>query len=279
MDRFTPMPYHNRSTSTQHPQHNAAHQPARTKSSWQPVSSWYTKSVGDAGHYYHQHVVLPALDRILHLTPTSSLLDIACGQGVLERHLPASLSYTGIDVAPSLIEYAKRNAKNPRHTFLVSDATRSIPIPPNTFTHATIVLALQNMEDSASTLKNAARALKISGQLVIVLNHPMFRIPRQTSWGIDEQNKMQYRRVDRYMSPLNIPITVAPSQGQKSQVTWTYHKPLSLYVAELRNAGFVITMIEELGSDKVSEGKASKMENRSRAEFPLFMVIVAQRQE
>ncbi len=261
------------------PIHQPATQKPHTQSSWQPVSSWYTKSVGEAGHYYHQHVVLPALDRLLHFTTNSSLLDLGCGQGVLERHLPSTLSYTGVDVAPSLIEYAKRNAKNPKHTFFVGDVTRSLSLPPSSFTHATIVLALQNMEDSASALKQAARFLKIGGQLIIVLNHPMFRIPRQSSWGIDEQNKIQYRRVDRYLSPIRIPITATPSQGQKSQVTWSYHKPLSLYAAELRNAGFVITMIEELGSDKVSEGKASKMENRSRAEFPLFMVIVAERKE
>lgn len=264
--------------------HRNTHQPShaqhpKVESSWQPVSSWYTKSVGDAGHYYHQHVVLPALDRLLHLTPTSALLDLACGQGVLERHLPTTISYAGVDIAPSLIEYAKRNARNTAHTFLVGDATRQLLLTPSSFTHATLILALQNMEDSASALKNAARFLKIGGQLVIVLNHPMFRIPRQSSWGIDEQNKMQYRRVDRYMAPLKIPITAAPSQGRASQVTWSYHKPLSLYMSELRNAGFVVTMIEELGSDKVSEGKASKMENRSRTEFPLFMVIVAERRE
>lgn len=262
---------------TPHQQPNSQH--PQTEGSWQPVSSWYNKSVGDAGHYYHQHVVLPALDRLLHLSTSSSILDLACGQGVLERHLPSTINYTGVDVAPPLIDYAKHNAKNPKHSFLVGDITRQIPLIPDTFTHATIVLALQNMEDSASALKNAARFLKIGGQLVIVLNHPMFRIPRQSSWGIDEQNKMQYRRVDRYMSPLKIPITTAPSQGRASQITWSYHKPLSLYMSELRNAGFVITMIEELGSDKVSEGKASKMENRSRAEFPLFMVIVAERKE
>jgi hypothetical protein len=46
----------------------------------------------------------------------------------------------------------------------------------------------------------------------------------------------------------------------------------------LRNAGFVITRIEEWTSDKESEGKAAKQENRARAEFPLFMAIQALKQ-
>lgn len=257
--------------------HHTQSQP-HPQSSWQPVSPWYTKSVGDAGHYYHQHTVLPALDRILHLDKDSHVLDLACGQGVLERHLPAYIAYTGVDLSPSLIAHAKQHAKSPTHTFLTADATRTLPVTASTFTHVAIVLALQNMENTAGVFKNATRALKIGGQLVVVLNHPMFRIPRQSSWGIDESNKTQYRRVDRYLSPLRIPITATPSKGQHSQVTWSYHKPLSLYSAELRNAGFVITMIEELGSDKISEGKAAKMENRSRSEFPLFMVIVAKKE-
>jgi hypothetical protein len=43
----------------------------------------------------------------------------------------------------------------------------------------------------------------------------------------------------------------------------------------LKDAGFVIDTIEEWTSDKESEGRAGKMENRSRAEIPLFMAIKA----
>ncbi|MFA6361655.1 MAG: SAM-dependent methyltransferase, partial [Candidatus Shapirobacteria bacterium] len=56
-------------------------------SSWQKVSKWYNQSVGDEGHYYHQHVIMPNLKRILNLKDNESLLDLACGQGVLERNM------------------------------------------------------------------------------------------------------------------------------------------------------------------------------------------------
>jgi len=45
--------------------------------------------------------------------------------------------------------------------------------------------------------------------LVIVLNHPCFRIPRQSGWGIDEKNKLQFRKVIKYMSPMEIPLFLA----------------------------------------------------------------------
>jgi hypothetical protein len=43
----------------------------------------------------------------------------------------------------------------------------------------------------------------------------------------------------------------------------------------LKDAGFVIEEIEEWTSDKESEGRAGRMENRSRNEIPLFMAIGA----
>lgn len=115
-----------------------------------------------------------------------------------------------------------------------------------------------------------------NGYLLIVLNHPAFRISRQSSWGIDPNSKIQYRRIDRYMTPINIPITAHPGE-KHSEFTWSYHLPLWEYSRMLKDNGFAIELIEEWTSDKESVGKASKMENRSRAEIPLFMAILAQK--
>ena len=249
----------------------------RQNTSWQPVSKWYTKTVGESGNYYHQHVVIPAVLRLLNLSENSSLLDLACGQGVLERQIPPSVYYQGIDISPSLIQYAKAQIHNPNHHVVVGNVTRPLPIAKTGFTHAAIVLALQNIEEPEPILKQVAERLAPNGTLVLMLNHPAFRIPRQSSWGIDEKNKLQFRRVDHYLTPLKIPITAEPSKGQRSAIVWSYHQPMSAYRAFLQKAGFVIEIIEELGSDKVSVGKAAKMENRSRVEFPLFMAIKARK--
>ena len=60
-----------------------------------------------------------------------------------------------------------------------------------------------------------------------------------------------------------------------SQVTWSFHHPLSFYTDLLTKRGLVIDAIEEWTSDKESVGKAARMENRSRGEFPLFLAIRA----
>jgi ubiquinone/menaquinone biosynthesis C-methylase UbiE len=247
-----------------------------SNTSWQKVSGWYNNLVGNKGHYFHEHVVIPGVLKLLKLEKGNTLLDIACGQGVLAHQIEKDTVYHGVDAAASLIQYAKTNDRNLLHSYSVADVTKVLSFPLSSFTHATIILALQNIETPEKVLENVQKHLRLGGKLVIVLNHPSFRIPRQTSWEIDEQNKIQYRRINAYLSPLKIPITMHPGK-KPSSLTWSFHRPLSFYTDSLAKSGFVIENIAEWTSDKVSVGKAAKMENYARNEIPLFMAILARK--
>ncbi|MBA3957209.1 MAG: class I SAM-dependent methyltransferase [Parachlamydiaceae bacterium] len=257
---------------------NRPNKPKPPQTSWHSVGKWYNAAVGDDGHYYHKQIILPGVLRLMNLKKhkNASILDLACGQGVLARHLPPELPYTGVDAANSLIKEAKKADHNPLHEYLLNDITKPLTLK-STYSHATIILALQNLEFPANAFKNAHTYLEANGMLVLVLNHPCFRIPRQSSWQIDEAKKIQYRRLDRYASELKIPIQAHPSKQESSPSTWSFHHPLSTYSRWLREEGFYIELIEEWCSDKTSTGSAAKMENRSREEFPLFLTIVARK--
>lgn len=184
-------------------------------------------------------------------------------------------------MVPSLINEARKNDHNPKHKYIVADVSKSsFPSNPSIsskkFDAAAIILALQNIQNPKRVLENVSRLLIVNSKLVIVLNHPAFRIPRQSSWGIDEARKIQYRRVDKYISPMDIPILTNPSD-RNSRQTMSYHFPISYYSKILHDNNFVIDLIEEWTSDKESVGKAGKMENRSRSEIPLFMAILAKK--
>ncbi len=249
----------------------------RFSTSWQGVAPWYKALVGKEGQYYHQKVVIPNALRLLGLTPGSSLLDLACGQGILERSIFSELEYTGLDLSKDLIKEAERQKKSPKHHFKTVDVTRELPLVKDNFTHACIILALQNIEEPAEVIRQAAKHLILGGKLLVVLNHPCFRIPRQSSWEIDPKNKLEYRRINRYLSPLKVPIQASPSRSRRSPITWSFHHSLSDYSQMLQEAGFCIVKLEEWVSDKTSIGKAAKMENRSRREFPLFLAILAEK--
>ncbi len=258
------MPFHSRKPTSAR---------SRSSTSWQPVTKWYDKLVGDQGQEYHERLILPELFKHLQLSEDDALLDVGCGQGILARHISSTTKYVGVDASAGLISAAKKRDENRLHTYVLADATKPLKVKDN-FSHAIFMLSLQNMENADQAIKNVAGKLRRNGKLILVLNHPAFRIPRQSSWGVDEKNKTQYRRIDRYRGFLKIPITAHPGK-KSSPVTWSYHYSLEQLSTFLHESGFVIEHLKELYSGRVSEGKAAKMENRARGEFPLFLMIIA----
>jgi ubiquinone/menaquinone biosynthesis C-methylase UbiE len=238
--------------------------------SWKEVGKWYDEIVSKGGHTFHQEVIFPELRKWVKFKEGDAILDLGCGQGVLAREFAEKIPYVGIDAAKPLIQKAKSYSKHP---FYVGDVTKPLKIDKKDFSHIFIILALQNMEEGEKAIENGAKHLRKGGKIILVLNHPCYRIPRQSCWGIDEGKKLQYRRIDRYLSPLEIPIQMHPSKQESSEKTFSYHHPLSTYVKWMVRAGFSITRMEEWHSHKSSTGKLAKMENRAREEFPLFLAI------
>lgn len=243
-------------------------------SSWENSNQWYREIVGQKGHFYHTEVVLPNALRLLNLKNNSTLLDVACGQGVLSRAIPLVSKYTGYDLSPSLVKEASKLNKNKNFTYFVHDAEKTLPTELGTFSHAACLLAIQNIPDPSKVFKAVSPHLEKDGRFLIVMNHPYFRIPRFTGWHVDNAKKLQSRRVDRYMSFQKIPIQTNPS-SKDSATTWSFHHPLSFFIESLKNNGFLIESIEEWCSTKQSTGKAAAQENRARNEFPMFMAILA----
>jgi SAM-dependent methyltransferase len=244
-------------------------------SSWESMHEWYHGQVGSEGHYYHQQIILPNVLRLLG--KPRKVLDIGCGQGILARKLPKSTAYLGIDLSSSLIENAKQLQPAKKDHFAILDACQPFSLKEKAFSHSTLILSLQNMPHPRIVLQNAHDHLEEKGVLLIVLNHPCFRIPRQSGWIVDTSKKLQSRRTDCYMSPLEIPIQTHPSKGDQSSASLSFHYPLSFYAQTLGDAGFVIETIEEWCSDKASTGANARMENRARKEFPLFLTLLARK--
>ncbi len=245
----------------------------RNSTSWEKSSKWYGEIVGEKGHFFHQSVIIPNSLKLLKIKPESSLLDVACGNGVIARHIPQQTKYLGVDLAAGLIDKARKMDGNKGHKYMVGDVTEKIK-GDELFDNAVLILALQNIKEPDKVMVNVSEKLKSGGKFLIVINHPSFRIPRQSGWEIDKLNKLQYRRVSKYMNPMEIPVEMHPGKHD-GQFTWSYHHPLSDYSEYLFKSGFLIEKIEEWTSGKQSRGSAAGMENRAREEFPMFMAILA----
>ena len=110
----------------------------------------------------------------------------------------------------------------------------------------------------------------------MVFMHPCFRIPRKTHWGWDADQKIQYRRLDSYSTPLEIPITTHPGKGTGEQ-THFHHRPLADLLTAMGKGGLAVTACEELYSHRRSQasGPFSKAEHAAAEEFPLFIALKA----
>jgi SAM-dependent methyltransferase len=121
-----------------------------------------------------------------------------------------------------------------------------------------------------------SRVLKPGARLVLVLNHPAFRIPGASSWSYDEKANIQYRNINKYLSEISQEVDM--TQGEKNpknkKFTMTFHRPLQVYFKAFAKAGLSVIRLEEWASHKTSDAGPRKLaEDLSRKEIPLFMCL------
>lgn len=247
----------------------------RRDTSWNKVAGWYDSLVTDNPSDFHSGLIIPGVMRLLGPKKDETVLDLGCGQGILSRELsPLVRKVIGLDLSGRLIKLARRRSGRLGNIeYVVGDAENMKGFTDGSFDAVCSVLAVQNMERLERVAAEAARVLRAGGRMVWVLSHPCFRIPRQSGWGYDEKRKLQYRRVDRYMSELKVPIQMHPGAAPNVR-TWTFHRPLAAYFEKLVSSGFVVNGLEEWTSRRTSlPGKRARAENVSREEIPLFLAL------
>jgi ubiquinone/menaquinone biosynthesis C-methylase UbiE len=255
---------------------NAAANPK--EKGWDGVAGWYDKLVGADGSDYHQNVILPAAMDLLTVREGEAVLDLCCGQGVLVRHLLAAGAgrVLGVDASGKLIGAARqRYGGEKKAAFLRADACAPGDWADGSFDAAACVMAVHDVPDVDGLMRNIAAALKPGGRAAIVMMHPCFRIPKESHWGWDADQKVQYRRLDRYGKALEIGIQTRPGLGT-DEGTVFYHRPLADLISAMGKASLGVTKCTELFSHRRSQiGPFSKAEHRAAEEFPLFLGLTA----
>ncbi len=242
-------------------------------------TSWGVETV--IGHY-QKNLILPNMLRLMGIKKGELILDLGSGPGFFANEFAKKgAKVIGVELSETLAEEAKK--KYPALEFHKGSAENLSFLKTATVDRVAAILALQNMDNPHKILGECSRVLKPSGQLYIVMTHPAFRVLKKSEWGWDEKNKIQYRRIDGYLSESKEKIAMHPStsSGQvpsPGDYTISFHRPLQTYFKLLKNSGFVVSGLEEWESDKVSEpGPRSKAEDIARKEIPLFLFIEATR--
>lgn len=247
------------------------------RTSWEPVADWYNGWMGAGGSRHHQEYALPAVLDLLAPQPNETVLDIGAGQGVLAQAIYAAQAhYTGVDASSTLLRYARKH--HHRHgRFLLGDARQLRQISglqPASFDAVVFLLSIQDMDPLDAVLRETAWVLKPDGRVVLLLTHPCFRVPRQSGWGWDAGRKLRYRRVDRYLTPLGVPMKAY--RGKRSGTTISFHRPLHVYVNSLSAHGMLVDRMHEVtASTTNSDDFSAGPDTLAEQEIPLFLALRA----
>lgn len=246
--------------------------------SWDPLAHWYNGWVGEGGSEHHREVAIPATVRLLQPRAGERILDIGAGQGVLAPAVArAEATYVGVDASPRLLEMARKHHGGAGR-FLLGDARKLSAVEglkAASFDAVVFLLSVQDMDPLEPVLRNAAWALKPGGRIVLMMTHPAFRMPRQSGWGWDEGRKLVYRRIDRYLTPLPIPMKAFPGR-ESTATTRSFHRPLSAYVNGLAECGLLVDRLEEIPGHKLANATGgSRAVDLARREIPLFLGLRA----
>jgi ubiquinone/menaquinone biosynthesis C-methylase UbiE len=252
--------------------------PAR-EAGWEHVADWYLGWVGKDGGEHHRQVTIPAVLDLLAVEPGERILDVGAGSGVLAPPVVAAgAHYVGVDVSPTLLRFA-RSHHGHLGRFVLADARalhQTTELAGMAFDAAVFLLSLQDMDPLPAIFRSLARVLTPAGRVVILMTHPCFRIPRQSGWVWDDARQLQSRRVDRYLSPLVVPVAAVGRQEQGA--TARFHRPLAAYVAGLAEAGLLIDQLVEIPGQKVRpSGPRARAENLALQEIPMFLGLRARR--
>jgi ubiquinone/menaquinone biosynthesis C-methylase UbiE len=252
---------------------NKQQQQNKKDTSWNSVASWYDELLKN-DESYQARVILPNLLRVLDLKKGEQVYDLACGQGYFANvfaHVGANV--VASDLSKNLIETAKKNSKE-KINFYISPAHRAQFLKDGSMDTIVVVLAIQNIENVGEVFTECSRILKKDGRIVLVLNHPAFRVPQGSDWYFADG--VQSRIISQYLSESKIFIDMTPGEKnpKKKIKTITFHRSLQYYMKLLAKNGFAITHLEEWISHKQSgTGPRQAAEDKARKEIPMFMCL------
>jgi ubiquinone/menaquinone biosynthesis C-methylase UbiE len=250
--------------------------------SWGKEAVWYDKMLEEKEDTYQSKVILPNLIRILDPKPDQVIVELGCGQGFFSRIIAKSgARVLGVDISKELIAIANKrsdeeNISTRNIAFYTGSADGASMIADRSADSLIIILAIQNMKNLAGVVGEIKRILKPNGKAIFVMNHPAFRVLKNSDWGFDDSTKTQYRKVSKYLSQFEVDIDMHPGERNKdkSSITKSFHRSLQDYMKAFAKEGFAITRLEEWISHKQSErGPRQIPEDVARKEIPMFMCI------
>lgn len=178
--------------------------------------------------------------------PGAALLDFACGEGHLSRHLhrygPGQI--TAVDLSRCLLTVARQRTPQTNIQFLHDDAQDLHAVADGSIDIAVSNLAIMDIPDHRALFQALRRVLRPGGQLMFSMMHPCFEAPFEHPHQPQflEQGGVREGYVIRHYAREGHWRSGRP--GVRSHVG-AHHRMLSTLLNDLHGAGFTLIHLAE----------------------------------
>ncbi len=213
------------------------------RDAWEAVAErWagFVRGGGDPPYAWNSAAFLKLVP-----APGQLTMDVGCGEGRFARELSArGHRLVAVDVSPTMASLARH--ADPEGDYRVADAA-ALPLGDGEADLVVAFMSLQDIDDVASALREAARVLEPHGRVCLAVLHPVFSAGRIEGEEPDARFVIAGSYLDTFRedSPMiGAPFTVP-----------TFHRPLEVYFRALEDAGFLVEAVRELPTRRRAPGR------------------------
>jgi 2-polyprenyl-3-methyl-5-hydroxy-6-metoxy-1,4-benzoquinol methylase len=240
-------------SETPHP-HEFAHLNDEVRDIWDRNADFWDQRMGE-GNLFHSTLVRPSQERLLDIQPDELALDIACGNGQFTRQMAdLGARVVGVDVARRMIEHAIARSADygdrvHSHVLDATDQEALTPLGRARFDAVVCTMAIMDMASIEPLAAAVARLLKPDGRFVLSVMHPAFNSPRGLVRVADRIETEDGQMLDTYSVKISNYLQPVAYKGMamlgQPQPQHYFHRPISVLLNVLFEAGFVADGIEE----------------------------------
>ncbi|MBV9280807.1 MAG: class I SAM-dependent methyltransferase [Chloroflexi bacterium] len=247
---------------------------AETRDIWNRKAAHWDEYMGE-GNDWHRKLISPAVERLLALRPGETVLDVACGNGMLARRLARQgARVVACDFSEAFIERARARstAFSDRIEYAVVDATdrdQLLQLGERRFDAATCTQGLMDMPAIAPLYEAMTRLVKPGGRFVITVPHPCFNTHGMSMLAEaleDEEGRRTVSsiKLTRYLTPQTVKGAGVPGEPEPH---YYFDRALRDLLGPAFRAGLVLDGLEEPSFEPDPEG-ATPLSWPSLPEFP-----------
>jgi 2-polyprenyl-3-methyl-5-hydroxy-6-metoxy-1,4-benzoquinol methylase len=233
-----------------------------TRAIWDQMASFWDDKMSGDGNDFQRILVHPASERLLHLQPGETVLEIACGNGIFARRMAqAGVYVVATDFSSQLLERAR--ARTTEHTdhieYRLVDATREdqiLALGLHRFDAAVCHQGIMDMTEIDPLMRGIRQVVKPGGCFVFSVSHPCFNHAGVTFSA--EETTINGEIITTHAIKVTEYLHVRPQKGigmvDQPVAQYCFDRPLHVLFNACFRAGLVLDGLEEPAFNHPQDG-------------------------